>query len=803
MNTLWQDLRYAARMLKKAPGFSLLALLTLALGIGANTAIYSVVMTVLVRPLPYQDAERLVWLANTNQSLGTGQTFLNQEDILDYGEQAQSIEQIAAWGTYPRNLLGGRQPERIETIYATPNLFRTLGVQPLLGRDFVPAEGAEDSHVALISYSLWQRQFGGDPAVIGRKIVLAGSVPEPKIIIGVMPPEVNFPPRIELFTTYQLVRFGRGGSHNDRAIARLKPGVTIEQAQAELSAIARRQAQQFPETNKGWDVMVVPLREQLFGSANVALPLLFGAVLFVLLIAWTNVAGLQLARAVARQKEIAIRLALGAPARRIVRQLLLESLLLAGLGGALGLLLARWGIDALRALGPTSWLRLQDTRLDVQGLAFTVVISVVAGVLFGLVPALQAANTDLNAALKDTQTNTPQRQRLRSLLVSAQCALALVLLFGAGLLIKSFWKLQQSSPGFESEHVLAVGLSLNRFEYSGPRLTNFYQQSLERLAQLPGVEAAAGVSHLPFGGRTMQMNFLLAGQEPAAKENIPLADYRVVTPALFETLRIPLKRGRTFTANDTTKTPLVYVVNEAFARTYFPGSVAVGQRLKLGYEGEWPGEIIGVVGDVKHRQIEAEAFPTVYVCYLQCTTQPNFPIMNYLVRTKGAASALAASVRRELLAAAPDQVIFYVRPLDEFISDAAAQRRFSMLLLALFAGVALLLATVGLYGLISYLVTQRSREMAIRLALGAQTNDVLKLIIGQGMKLVLSGVLAGLVAAVALARLMQSLLFGISKTDPLTLIVTGLLLLSVALLACYIPARRATKVDPLVALRCE
>jgi predicted permease len=804
-----QDIRFALRMLRKNPAFTAVAVLALALGIGANAAIFSVITTVLVSPLPYQEPERLVWLANTNPSLGVSQTFLNAEDILDYREQADSFEQVASWGTYPVNLAGGKEPERVESIYVTTNFFQTLGIAPILGRDFTSEEGKEGSNVVIISYGLWQRQFGGDSDIIGRKIVIAGDVQAPRIIIGVMPAGMIFPARIDLFETYQLERSGeRGGTHNDRTIARLKPGMTVEQAQAEVNTIALRQAEQFPATNRGWGVAVVPFREHLFGSANVALPLLFGAVAFVLLIAWTNVTGLQLARATSRQKEIAIRLALGAGRWRIVRQMLVESLILSIFGGALGLLLAWWGIDVLRVLGAEALPRLKDTVVDTQVLAFTATLAIFTGVIFGIIPALQASKPNLNQTLKDSGSGSiggSQPHRFRSFLVISQFAMAMVLLVGAGLLIKSFWKLQQASPGFQSEQVIAAGVSLNMKEYRDTtKRRQFFEQELERIITLPGVESAAATSHLPFGGRTLQQNFRVEGQqEPVSKQNQSLADYRVITPAFFETMRIKLNRGRNFTEQDTAKAPIVYIINEAFAHTYLSGGQAIGKRIRLGYEGQWPGEVIGVVDDVKHRTMEAEAIPTIYASYLQCEPLPSFPIMNYVVRTRDMSGKMMENLQRELQSINGNQVIFYVKPMTDFVADTTAQRRFHMLLLGIFAGIALTLSAVGIYGLMSYLVTERRREMGIRIALGAISGDVLRLVIGQGMKLALTGLLLGAIGALTLVRLLQSLLYGVSTTDIFTFLTVAVVLMGVALIACLVPARRAAKTNPMIALRYE
>lgn len=805
---LLQDIRFAFRMLRKNPVFTVVAVLALGLGIGANTAIFSVITTVLVQPLPYQEPERLVWLANTNPSLGVSQTFLNPEDILDYQEQAESLEQVASWGTYPVNLAGGKEPERVESIYVTTNFFQTLRIAPILGRDFTSEEGKEGSNVVIISYGLWQRQFSGDPDVIGRNIVIAGDVKAPRTIIGVMPAGMIFPARIDLFETYQLERSGeRGGTHNDRTVARLKPGMTVEQAQAEINTIALRQAEQFPASNRGWGVAVVPFREHLFGTATVALPLLVGAVAFVLLIAWTNVAGLQLARATSRQKEIAIRLALGAGRWRIVRQMLVESLLLSIFGGALGLVFAWWGMDALRVLGAEALPRLTETAINIQVLVFTAGLSIFTGVIFGLIPALQASKPNLNQTLKDTGSGSiggSQPHRFRSLLVISQFAMAMVLLVGAGLLIKSFWKLQQASPGFQSEQVIAAGVSLNMEEYRDmAKRRQFFEQELERVATLPGVESAAATSHLPFGGRTLQQNFTVEGQEAVSKQNQSLADYRVITPAFFETMHITLNRGRGFSQQDTLKAPIVYVINEAFAHTYLSGSDAIGKRIRLGYEGQWPGEIIGIVGDVKHRTMEAEAIPTIYVSYQQCEPLPSFPIMNYVVRTRDMSGQMMENVRRELKSVNGNQVVFYVKPMTDFVADTTAQRRFHMLLLGIFAGVALTLSAVGIYGLMSYLVTERRREMAIRMALGAVSRDVMQLVIGQGMKLALTGLLIGAIGALTLVRLLQSLLYGVSTTDMVTFMTVAAILMAVALVACLVPARRAAKTDPMIALRYE
>ncbi len=796
MQTLWQDLCYGARMLKMNSGFTLTAALMLALGIGANTAIFSVMMIVLVQPLPFRGTESLVYLWNKNQALGVSQGYLTESDILTFRERATSCDQIASWtigGVHVR----GMDLERVEGMSVSSNFFQTLGVGPLLGRAF----DKDDNDGVVISYGLWHRQFGGDPKLIGKEININN---DQEILLGVMPPEFDFPPRTEIWLPYDLVR-GRGGNHYMRAIARLKPGVTLPQAQAELNTIARALAEESPQTNMGWEISSVPFREYLFGSTRIALPLLLGAVGCVLLIACTNVANLQLARATARQKEIAIKLALGAERWRIIRQLLTESWLLALLGGALGLLLAMWVINALRVMGPSSIPRLSEVAINAQSLLFTLALSILTGVLFGLAPAWRSSNPDLHYMLKDSglpATASWWGWRFRQALIVSQVALALVLLIGAGLLIKSFWRVRQIHLGFEPEQVLTAGVSLNLNDYGPPRdLTKrggaFFQKAIARVGSLPGVMSVGVISHLPLGGRGVTMTFELKGQARLAAKTDPVADWRIVSPSYFDVLRIPLLTGRRLTERDTEFTPPVIIINETFAQCYFQGRSALGERLKVG---GFESEIVGVIGDVRHRGLEADPLPEMYTSYLQRT---QFPVMNFVIRTTVDPANLAAGVRRELQAMDSRQPVYNVQPMEQLFSASIAQRRFNMLLLAAFAVFAALLAASGIYGVISYSIAERTREIGIRLALGAQAGDVLKLVAGQGMKLALIGMLLGLLASLALTRLMKSLLFGIHATDPLTFGVVMLTLALVTLAACYIPGRRATKVDPMIALRCE
>lgn len=802
---LWQDLRYAKRTLLRSRSFSALAILMLALGIGANTAIFSLVLTVLIRPLPYNDEERIVWLSNRNPALGVNGAFLNPADILDFREQSQSFERIAAWGTLPVNLYGARTLERVEGVYITPNFFRTLGVQPALGRDF--AESNEPENSVIISHALWQRQFGGDQTVVGRKISFgfASPVNDSYVVVGVLPAAANFPARVDVFTLTEIYRADseRGGSHNWRTIGRLKPGVTVDQAQAEINTLALRQAEQFPDSNAGWQVQVQSLREYLFGNSRAALLLLFAAVGMVLLIACTNIANLQLGRIYSRRREWAVRLVLGAGRLRLARQVLTENLLLSLLGAALGVVVAVACLSLVRTLGPESIPRLRDASLNVTALIFTFGLSLLSALLFGLFPAFQADLPDVSDALKSAQNvgTTPRSNRVRQVLVVGQIALAVILLTGAGLVIKSFWRLQAVDPGMRSDHLLTAGISLSFLDYpnGSPKRTQLFRDAVDRLSALPGVTSTGAISHLPLGGRTMQLPFLIAGSSSGAKHEERVADYRVVTPSFFKTAGIELKQGRTFDERDRQGSPKVFVVNEAFARTFLPGVDPLGVRLD-GDSAYVHGEIVGVVNSVKHRGLELDAQPAFYVSYEQTTT---FPIMNFVIRTDKDPASLIAPVRRELEALDSRAVVFNVRPFDEFIGEAVAPRRFNLWLFATFGFLAVLLAATGIYATNNFAVVQRNREIGIRMALGAQKSEVMKLILAQSAIWIVAGLAIGVVASLLLARWISSLLFGVSATDPLTYVLMAVLITGVALLAAWLPARRATRIDPIRALRCD
>ena len=810
MNTLWQDLRYGLRMLLKSPGFTVIAALALALGIGANTAIFSVVNAMLLRPLPYPEPNRLVVLWETNPNLASAFLRTHNEaspaNFLDWKQQQTVFEDVAAYRWLNYNLTGTDTPEQLQGNPVTTNMFDVLRVRPLIGRNFRPDESDPKSdRVAMLSYGLWQRRFGGDPAVIGKAITLNGNQ---HIVVGVMPQDFEFPGAFcELWTP---LRFATDTpparqAHFLYTRARLKPGVTLQQAQAEMDTIAARLRQQYPDTNADRGIRLQPLHEATVEEMQTGLFVLLGAVGFVLLIACANVANLMLARATARHKEIAIRTALGAGRWRIVRQLLTESVLLSILGGVGGILLALWGIDLLLAAVPGEF-RLfvhgwNHIGLDAPVLLFTLTVSILTGVVFGLVPALQASKADLNEALKEGGRSSVghTRRRFRSALVVAETALALVLLVGAGLMIKSFMRLVEVRPGFDPQNVMTMQLSLPPARYKdNAQVVNFYEQLNARVAAQPGVEAAGFVNYLPMAGAGGTTTFIIDGRPPAKQGVYPEANIRIVSPDYFRTLRIPLRAGRVFTARDTASAPLVAIINETGARLYFPGEDPIGKVIR-NPDGTQPTEIVGVVGDIKHFGLDDEPEGYLYAPHAQA---PNND-MALVVRATGDPTASAALVRREVLALDKDQPVFDVKTMATRIAERTTPSRLGSFLFGLFAAVALTLAAVGIYGVMAYSVTQRTHEIGVRMALGAQTRDVLRLVVGQGMLLVGIGLVLGLGASFVLMRWLASKLFQVSATDPTTFVGVSLLLAVIALVACLVPARRATKVDPMVALRYE
>jgi putative ABC transport system permease protein len=774
------------------------------LGIGANTAIFSVVNAVLLRPLPFDDPERIVWLWDTQPQLPTAPASL--PDFLDWKEQNRSFENLAAYlsGSMFLDAGDGNSDARVGLV--KPEIFSVFHVRPILGRTFTDEETLPGRfHVAVLSHSMWQNRFGSDANVLGRTIQLNGTA---YTIIGVMPAGFSYPERAELWRPLEIdpAKLDRG-PHYLHVVGRLKPGVALAQAQADMSPIAARLSEQYKEKNAGHGVKLERLTNVVVGDIGLALYVLLGAVGFVLLIACANLANLMLARVGARQKEIALRTALGASRLRIVRQLLTESILLAVTGGAAGLLLAFWTVSWLVSLGADTIPRVHEISVDPRVAGFTLLVSVITGVLFGLAPAIQVSRPDLTDALKESGRTTAghRRNRLRSVLVVSEVALSLVLLVGAGLMIRSFAKLNQVDPGFKPAQVMTLGVAILRAKYpEDQHVAQVYSQILERAATAPGVLSAGAISDLPLTGSNISDSFTIEGRPPIAKEAEPSTEYHIVTPRYFETMGIPLLSGRDFAQADTRQSPNVVVINDAFARRHFAGENPLGHRLRLQGQERDPLLIVGVAGNVRQLGLDQQPPPEVYVPFLQ---DPLFPTyqrsMTIVARTKSDPGAIAGTLRAALTSVDKSLPVYALKPMTEHLRDSLARRRFNLILLSVFSGVALMLAAVGIYGVISYGVTQRTHEMGIRMALGAKPRDVLKLVVRQAMLLALGGVAIGLLAALALTRLMKSLLFNVGVTDPLTFAVIALLMTLIALLACLIPARRATKVDPLVALRYE
>jgi putative ABC transport system permease protein len=808
--TLLQDLRYGARALRKSPGFTAIAVLTLALGIGANTAIFSVVNAILLHPLAYKDADRLVTILND----GNGP--ISVANYIDWREQSHSFEAMGAAEYWSPNLTGVDQPENIRGHKITYDLFPLLGAQPQLGRLFTEADDRPGSeHEVILSYRLWQRRFSSDHNVIGKVIRLNG---EAYSVVGVMPRDFQFAPfwatNAELWVP---IAFGdrvhnRAGN-SLRVFGRLKPGATLDQARAETATITARLEQQYPGTNQ--NVMVTPLKEKVVGKVEAPLLVLLGAVGFVLLMACANVAHMLLARAASRQKEIAVRAALGAGRTRVVRQFLTENLLLAGLGGALGLLLAFWGTRALVALSPAGIPRVETVSLDAWVVLFLFAITALTSVGFGLAPALQASAVNLSDTLKETGRGSSegmQRNRLRSFLVASEFALALMLLIGAGLMVRSFFALQSVDPGFNPYNLLSMVVSVagsNEAPVGNREI--FYRQLLERVRALPGVESAAGINHLPLAGDLWGWPFTIEGRPKPRPGDEPGGVYRIATPGYFRTMKIPLLRGRDIAETDTGSAPGVVVINEKAARSYWLGEDPIGKRISFDAgTSEMPTwlTIIGIVKDAKQGDWAANPDEEVYLAAFQ---NPQFlgapeshsSYITLVVRTTSDPAALTQALKNTVWSFDRNLPISQVLTMDAVVADANAQPRFEMLLLGIFAAVALLLAAVGIYGVMSYAVSRRTHEIGIRVSLGASRADVVLLVVRQGIVLALIGSAAGIVGALGLSRLMKSLLYGVKPIDPLIFGGVTILLMIVAMAASYLPARRAMRVDPMIALRYE
>jgi putative ABC transport system permease protein len=802
-----QDLRYAARMLRKNPGFTAVAVIALALGIGANTAIFSVVNTVLLRPLPYKDPEQLVMVWEDASRHGYPRDTPAAANFVDWRDQNSVFSGMAAIADMNFNLTGAGNPERLKGRRVSASLFPLLGVDPQLGRVFSAAEDQPGAQkVVLMSYRLWQRRFGGDQAIIGKTLTLNDEI---YTVIGVMPVRFQFPANDdELWVpiAFDAREAANRNRHYLEVVARLKPGVTLEQAQTEMTTIGARLQQQYPRSNTDLGVAITSLHEHMVGDIKPALLILLGAVGLVLLIACANVANLLLARAAIRQKEIALRVALGARRWRLLRQFLTESVLLATLGGILGLAIAYAGLLLLKTSIPESISQAREISLDLKVLGFTLLISLLTGVIFGLAPAIQAVRVNQGETLKEGGRDSVtgrSGKRLRGLLVMAEVAVSLVLLIGAGLLINSFLRLRNIDPGFRVDHLLTMKIELPEPKYEQmERRTEFFNNLIQRVQSLTGVRSAAVTTNLPLYRQGNSISVQLEGkpQPPPGQELIVVT--RMVSPSYFDTMSIPLLAGRQFTDHDSEKSPNVVMISETMARRFWPGEDAIGKRLASGRvtsDADWI-QVVGIVKDVRQFELNVEPRPQMYLSYRQADF---FWPEDLVVRTDVEPASMAATVRKAVWEIDKDQPVSNIRTMEEILADSIARQRFSMLLFGVFAGVALLLAAVGIYGVMSYSVAQRTHEIGIRMALGAQTGAVLRLAVAYGLKLVLAGVLIGLVAAFILTRLMSTLLFGVTPTDPATFALISLLLICVAAIASYVPARRATKVDPLIALRYE
>jgi putative ABC transport system permease protein len=814
METMIQDIKFGLRMLLKSPSLSIVATIALALGIGANTAIFSVVNAVLLRPLPFPNSESLMALYETNVQQGRIRGSHSYPNFFDIRSQSTVFDHVAAYHGADFVLTGRGEPARLQGLVVTSDLFPLLGVAPKLGRTFLPEEEKPSStgRVAIISEQLFRKRFGSDPSILNQPITLDGVS---FTVVGVMPDSFEFPIQnepVELWTTIAGDASGNSpvtnqrGAHFLRVIGRLKPNVTAEQAQSELTAIAARLEQAYPDTNTQRSLAVEPALAALVGDIRPALLILLGAVACVLLIACANVANLLLARATSRHKEMAVRAALGASRIRVIRQLLTESILLSLVGGAVGLLLAVWWSDLLVALGKEDIPRAVHVAIDWRVLGFTLGVSVLTGLIFGVVPAFHSSKTELVESLKEggrSGSEGSRRNRMRNVLVVGELAVAVVLLVAAGLLIQSLWRLQNVNSGLQPDNVLTFNLGLPETRYDADKQAQFYSDLKKRLESSPGVQSASSIVPLPLSGDRFMITFQIEGREVARKDE-PAADIFFTGIDYFRTMGIPIVKGRDFTERDRHGAPRVAIVTEEFARQYFPNEDPLGKRIRPGvstYEGEDERycEIVGVVGDIRNRSLNTAPQPAYYVPQ----TQVPFSQATMVVKTSTEPHSLVSAMTKEVAAMDSDLPLFGVKTMREYLSASVATPRFSTTLLSLFAGVALVLTLVGLYGVMSYSVVQRTNEIGIRLALGATSRDVLLMIVKQGSVLILLGLGIGLLGAFAASKLVASLLFGVTAKDPFTFAVVAVLLALVGLLACYIPAWRATKVDPLIALRYE
>ncbi|HSB10528.1 MAG TPA: ABC transporter permease [Blastocatellia bacterium] len=795
METLLQDLRYAIRTLVKRPGFTAVVVITLALGIGANTAIFSVVNGVVLQPLPFKDSDRLVAVMEFNPKSFNEPIGASFPDFKDWAEHNQVFQHIAAFMGQSLALIGEDQPLRVSGQSVSADFFQMLKVEPLLGRTFqAEEEKPGKGRVVVLSHGFWQRQFGGDPGIVGRNLTLDGSS---YTVVGVMPAGFRFLRDVELWTPLDVpaVLQRMRGARFLQVVARLKPETSLDQARAGMSTLAQQLENDYGQSNSGWGVSVVSLHEKVVGDVKQGLLVLLAAVGFVLLVACANVANLLLTRGAARQKEIAIRVALGAGRRRMIRHLLTESIFLSLVGGGFGLLLSLWGIDALRALSPANLPRIEEIGINLTVLGFTLIVSLLTGLLFGLAPVRQTSRVDLLEALKEgAGSSTRSRRLLRGALVVSEIAFSLILLVGTGLLGRSLLAMLSVDRGFQTENLMTMELALPQYKYrQEPQQSAFFRQLLDRVETLPGVRSAALTSVLPLSSNNSKNAFTVEGRESADTE---WANLRVISPDYFRAMAIPLLNGRPFSSGDASGAPDVVIVNELMATRFWPGQDPVGKRILFGDSGP---TIVGVVGNIKHSGLGAELEPEMYVPFLQQPVRS----MVLVARAESAPTSLVGPLRELVQSLDKDQPVDNFRTMESVVSSSVAQPRFLTIILSVFATLALALAAVGVYGVVAFSVTQRTQEMGIRLALGAQPPDIVRLVLREGLSLALIGVATGLLGSLAITRVISGMLYQVSATDPITFTSISLLLTGVALAASFIPARRAMRVDPMVALRHE